>query len=151
MSNKRLFFGSAYYPESWPGQDIEKELDKMLEIGLNLIRVGEFAWSTMEPKKGEYDLSLFRKVVDIAKTKDMNVLMCTPTPCPPVWMVEEDKDVLFTNLQGRKVTHGARRLTCFSNELYIDRCKKIPEVLAKEFYKQYPISEDSKGQKPYEV
>ena len=133
MSNKRLFFGSAYYPESWPGQDIEKELDKMLEIGLNLIRVGEFAWSTMEPKKGEYDLSLFRKVVDIAKTKDMNVLMCTPTPCPPVWMVEEDKDVLFTNLQGRKVTHGARRLTCFSNELYIDRCKKITEVLAKEF------------------
>lgn len=27
----------------------------------------------------------------------------------------------------------------------------IFEVLAKEFYKQYPISEDSKGQKPYEV
>ena len=27
----------------------------------------------------------------------------------------------------------------------------IFEVLAKEFYRQYPISEDSKGRKPYEV
>lgn len=133
MKDKKLYFGIAYYPESWPGQSIEDELDKMLSMDFNLIRVGEFAWSTMEPKKGQYDLSLFRRVVDVAKEKNMDVVMCTPTPCPPAWMVEEDKDVLFTNQAGRKVVHGARRLTCFSNELFIERSKKITEVLAKEF------------------
>lgn len=133
MKGSKLYYGSAYYPEAWPNQSIENELDKMLEIGLNTVRVGEFAWSTMEPKKDHYDLSLFRRVVSLAKERDMSVIMCTPTACPPIWMVKEDSGVLFTNRENRRLVHGARRNVCLNNKTFIERSKRIVEALSKEF------------------
>ena len=49
---KPPYHGSAYYPESWPREQIDEDLDIMLAHGLNAVRVAEFAWSTMEPEEG---------------------------------------------------------------------------------------------------
>ena len=64
---KPPYLGAAYYPESWPREEIDADLDRLVSHGLNTVRIAEFAWSTMEPKEGKFDFSLFREVVDKCK------------------------------------------------------------------------------------
>jgi len=53
---KTLYLGSAYYPEHWPESRWAEDIRLMQEAGLNVARLGEFAWSTMEPADGQFHL-----------------------------------------------------------------------------------------------
>jgi len=129
---KPPYFGAAYYPESWPREEIDKDLDRLQAHGLNTVRVAEFAWSTMEPEEGKYDLSLFREVVDKCKARGISVIMCTPSATPPSWMAHKYPEI-FTQADHLKATHGHRRMTCPTNKTYRKFCRDIVEVMAKEF------------------
>jgi len=45
----KSFRGIAHYPEYWPIERYATDLALMKEAGLSAIRVGEFAWSSLEP------------------------------------------------------------------------------------------------------
>ena len=51
-----LLLGTAWYPEQWPESRWETDLALMQQAGIHMVRVGEFAWSRMEPEEGHYDL-----------------------------------------------------------------------------------------------
>ena len=57
---KKPFLGAAYYPEDWDFSEVDYDISKMKEAGISCARIGEFAWSKMEPKPGAYDFSFFR-------------------------------------------------------------------------------------------
>ena len=46
----KVNIGSAYYPEDWDNERIEYDAFLMEEAGVNIVRIGEFAWSRMEPE-----------------------------------------------------------------------------------------------------
>ena len=50
-------FGADYYPEHWPEERWAEDAQLMEEAGVNVVRMGEFAWSLMEPLEGTYDFS----------------------------------------------------------------------------------------------
>ena len=130
---KKPIFGSNYYPEAWDRSEIDKDLDRMQKMGLNCVRIAEFAWKTMEPEEGKYDFSIFREVVDKCRERGISVIMGTPTACPPRWLEEKYPDVLATTFRGQKYRHGARRNVCPNNPVYREYCVKIVEAMAKEF------------------
>lgn len=129
---KPPYFGAAYYPESWPREQIDSELDHIKSHNLNTVRIAEFAWSTMEPREGEYDFSLFREVVDKCRERGLSVIMCTPSAAPPVWMTHKHPEI-FADFGGVKMTHGGRRNNCPSSRLYRQYITEIVERMAKEF------------------
>lgn len=129
---KPPYYGAAYYPESWPREEIDADLDRLQSHGLNTVRVAEFAWSTMEPEEGKYDLSLFREVVDKCKARGIAVIMCTPSATPPSWMAHKYPEIFACDGE-RRAEHGHRRTTCPTNKLYRRFCADIVEVMAKEF------------------
>ena len=45
--------GVCYYPEHWPKNLWKEDAKRMAEAGLYWVRIGEFAWSKMEPTPGE--------------------------------------------------------------------------------------------------
>ncbi|MBS3763744.1 MAG: beta-galactosidase, partial [Planctomycetes bacterium] len=47
--------GVAYYPEQWPENQWEKDLDMMADIGMEVVRLGEFAWFKLEPRRERYE------------------------------------------------------------------------------------------------
>ncbi len=126
------YIGSAYYPESWDREEIDKDLEQMISHGLNAVRIAEFAWSTIEPKEGVYDLSLFREVVDKCKNLGIAVVMCTPSATPPAWMAHKYPEI-FMKDGNTMAHHGYRRVTCPTNRTYRNFCNTIVDVLAKEF------------------
>ena len=41
--------GVCYYPEHWPEAQWAEDAARMADLGLTWVRIGEFAWSRMEP------------------------------------------------------------------------------------------------------
>jgi beta-galactosidase GanA len=51
-----LVRGVAYYPEQWPEARWDADLARIAQTGMNVVRMGEGAWSIWEPEEGRYDL-----------------------------------------------------------------------------------------------
>ncbi len=91
---KKFYIGAAYYPELWDKTEIDKDIAKMKEYGMNCMRIGEFAWSTMEPKEGEVNLDFFKYVVDKLYENGIYTVMCTPSCTPPRWLFAKYPDAM---------------------------------------------------------
>lgn len=127
------FLGVAYYPEDWAVSEIDKDIEKMLSIGINVARIGEFAWRKMEPRDGEFDFSWLHYVVDKLKSAGIGVVMGTPTATPPIWLTKKYPDMLVECKNGRVMQHSGRRHACSNHPEYLKYSARIVEEMAKEF------------------
>lgn len=130
---KPPYLGVAYYPEDWDSSEIDKDISKMLSIGINVARIGEFAWCKLEPSDGNFNFSWLHEVVDKLKAAGIGVVMGTPTATPPVWLTEKYPDMLVEMKNGRRMQHSGRRHACSNHPEYIKHCARIVERLAREF------------------
>ncbi|MGI5962597.1 MAG: beta-galactosidase [Lawsonibacter sp.] len=69
-----MLFGVDYYPEQWEAEQMPEDMDRILDLGCNVIRIGEFAWHRMEPQEGQFDFSYFDGVLAMAKEKGLKVI-----------------------------------------------------------------------------
>jgi beta-galactosidase GanA len=127
------YLGAAYYPEDWPLAQIDEDIKLMKQAGMKVMRVGEFAWSRMEPKEGKYDFSWLHTVVDKLGAAGIATIMGTPTATPPIWLVGKHPEVLFVGDNGREIPHGSRRHYCPHNPVYRAYTEKIVARMAEEF------------------
>lgn len=125
---KKLFHGAAYYPELWPEADIERDIAEMTRLGINVVRMGEFAWATMEPDEGRISLDFFVQVMDRLHAAGIAVIFCTPTPTPPVWLTEGHPERCFVDAEGRIMIHGARQHASYENAEVRAACLRIVEA-----------------------
>lgn len=134
------YLGCAYYPEYWGRERVETDARLMQEAGINIARIGEFAWCRMEPEEGVFNLDWLHECVRILGRYGINVIMCTPTAAPPAWLTSNYPDTLLTSADGRKLEHGGRRHYCYSSDAYIRHTARIVERLALEFSKHENIA-----------
>ena len=105
-----MWLGVDYYPEQWDKSMIDSDLDNIVEMGGNVIRIAEFAWHLMEKTEGQYDFSFFDMVIEKAKAKGIKVIMGTPTATIPAWLAKKHPDILseFENGNGVLNTEFAK-------------------------------------------
>src|SRR5260370_39423432 len=75
--------GVAYYPEQWPRDRWRLDASRMAELGLSLVRMGEFAWSKMEPYPGQFQLEWLDEGVERFATAGSVVLLGSPAAAAP--------------------------------------------------------------------
>ena len=80
---ERFLFGCCYYPEHWDFNAIEGDIRRIRDLGMNVIRMGKFAWSLYEPQEEVYDFSWLKRAVACAEKYAIQVLLRTPTAAPP--------------------------------------------------------------------
>lgn len=97
-----MWLGVDYYPEQWDISMIDKDLDNIIELGSNVIRIGEFAWHIMEKEEGKYDFSFFDMVIKKASEKGLKVIFGTPTATIPAWLAKKYPEVLSEFENGQK-------------------------------------------------
>ncbi|NLG49031.1 MAG: beta-galactosidase [Chloroflexi bacterium] len=127
------WLGAAYYPEDWPEELQPEDIRLMQEMGLNVMRVGEFAWSRMEPREGEYDFGWLHRVVERLHAAGIATVLCTPSATPPAWLTAKHPDMLVLRSDGQRQQHGARRHCCSNNPAYREATARIVKQLAREF------------------
>lgn len=128
-----MVLGVDYYPEQWPEAMMEADLNCILELGCNVIRIGEFAWHRMEPREGEYDFSFFDRVIAMAERKGLKVIFGTPTATPPAWLIHKHPDILSQFETGAPRAFGGRHVYCFSSAVYRSYCEKIVTALSRHY------------------
>jgi beta-galactosidase len=128
---KKLVHGVCYYPELWPEEDIDRDIAGMTKLGINMIRIGEFSWSSIEPREGEISTAFFRKVLDRFHAAGISVVFCTPTPTPPIWLTHGHPDRLFVNADGDRLVHGSRQHVSYEHPAVRKACYRIVEEIAK--------------------
>ena len=129
----RLWLGAAWYPEQWPQSAWERDLALMQAAGINVVRVGEFAWSRLEPREGQYDFEWLARAIRVAARHHIAVVIGTPTDAPPAWLTSRYPEVLRVGPDGRRAEHGGRRQFSYSSPLYRRFCRDIVTRLAQRF------------------
>ena len=125
--------GTCYYPEHWPRDIWEDDARRMADTGLTWVRIGEFAWSRLEPQPGEYEFNWLDEAIEVLGNAGLKVVLGTPTATPPRWMIDRHPDMLAVDAEGRPRKFGSRRHYCFSHEGYKTECAAIVTKLAERY------------------
>lgn len=125
--------GTCYYPEHWPREIWQEDARRMVEAGLTWVRIGEFAWSRLEPVAGTYDFDWLDDAIAVLGAAGLKVVLGTPTATPPRWMIDRHPDMLAVDADGRPRKFGSRRHYCFSHEGYKGECARIVTRLAERY------------------
>jgi len=128
-----LLLGAAWYPEQWPESRWDADLALMQAAHIHFVRVGEFAWSTMEPKEGDFELDWLYRAVRAAERHDIAVVIGTPSAAPPAWLTQKYPETLRTKDDGRKDEHGNRQQFDWSDPKYRELARAMAEKLAERF------------------
>jgi beta-galactosidase len=134
FSKKDLMkIGVYYYPEQWPKEQWERDLQNMAKYGFEFTHFAEFAWTFLEPEEGKFDFKWLDEAISLANKAGLKVILCTPTPCPPAWMGEKYPEIYLVDLDGHRLGHGTRANVSLSNQRYKDFVERIVTELAKRY------------------
>ncbi len=128
-----LLLGAAWYPEQWPEAQWDDDLAKMEAAHLHLVRIGEFAWSTMEPEEGKYDFTWLDHAIARAAAHHLVVVLGTPTAAPPAWLTTKYPETLLIDEKGVRAEHGNRQQFSFIDTKYRQLAKGIAAEMAKRY------------------
>jgi beta-galactosidase len=127
--------GVCYYPEHWPEVWWEQDARRMREIGIEYVRIGEFAWSRYEPERGKFEWSWLDRAMEMLTKAGLKIVLGTPTCTPPKWIVDDNPDMIPVDAQGHPRGFGSRRHYTFSSKAYWEESRRIVEILAKRYGK----------------
>ena len=128
MTTQRAL-GVCYYPEHWAQDHWASDAARMVAAGITWVRIGEFAWSLMEPEPGKLDLDWLDRAIETLGAAGLKVILGTPTATPPRWMLDKHPDMLAVDASGALRKFGSRRHYCFSHAGYLQECRRIARIL----------------------
>ena len=132
-AKKPPFLGVAYYPEDWDESELDHDIEKMHHLGIDTVRIAEFAWHRMEPHPGVFDFSFFHRVTERMHAAGIHVVLGTPTATPPRWLGKQYPEIFTEREDGNRAEHGGRRHCCSNNPVYNEYSLRIVEKMAQEF------------------
>ncbi|MFC4543222.1 beta-galactosidase [Halosolutus amylolyticus] len=125
-----MTIGVCYFPEHWPRERWERDVEEMAAAGIEYVRMAEFSWAVLEPERGEFDFEWLDEAVELVGDHGMQAVLCTPTATPPKWLVDERPEILQEEPDGTVREHGSRRHYCFNSRSYREETERIVTKLA---------------------
>ncbi|MDM4220555.1 MULTISPECIES: beta-galactosidase [Klebsiella] len=123
-----LFYGVAYYDEYMPEERLAKDIALMQETGINVVRIAESTWSTLEPREGEYNFYHIDRVLNAMHEAGIAVIIGTPTYAVPAWLAAKHPDILVTTVDGQQ-KYGPRQIMDIVNPTFRRYAEKIIRTL----------------------
>lgn len=122
--------GVCYFPEHCDPSMWASDAKRMADLGLSVVRVGEFSWAKSEPEPGKYAWGWLDDSIGVLGDAGLEVMLCTPTATPPKWLIDRHPDILAYDKHGRPRKFGSRRHYCFSSLTYRRESAHIVEAIA---------------------
>ncbi|WP_198172870.1 beta-galactosidase [Hymenobacter ginkgonis] len=120
----KLLYGVAYYDEYMPYDRLDKDVAMMKATGINVVRIAESTWSTVEPQEGVFDFSHIDRVLNAMHQGGIQVIIGTPTYAVPTWLVRKYPGVLAITPSGPN-QYGARQNMDISNPDFRQHAERV--------------------------
>ncbi|MFG3042526.1 beta-galactosidase [Streptomyces sp. NPDC048330] len=130
-------YGGDYNPEQWPEEVWPEDARLMREAGVNLVTVGVFSWSRLQPRPGTYDWAWLDRVLDLLHEHGIAVDLATPTAAPPPWFSHAHPESLPVTRSGVRQVPGSRQVFCPSSPDYARAADEIVRKIV-ERYADHP-------------
>ncbi len=124
----QLLFGVAYYDEYMPYDRLEKDVAMMKETGINVVRIAESTWSTLEPQDNVFNFTHIDRVLDAMYKAGIHVIIGTPTYAVPNWLVKKYPGIMATTPRGQN-QYGARQTMDISNGHFRFHAERVIRAL----------------------
>lgn len=125
--------GTSYYPELVDPKEWSRDLGLMRETGIEVIRMLDFAWTSLEPREGEYHWDWLDSFVDLADEHEMDLIFCTPTASPPAWLATQYPQIMIELRDGTRRPFGARRDADVCSPIYRDYACEIARRMGERY------------------
>ncbi|MET7330885.1 beta-galactosidase [Nonomuraea sp. NPDC005650] len=125
-----MAFGGDYNPEQWDESVWHEDARLMRAAGVNLVTVGVFAWSTLQPAPGRWNFEWLDRVLDLLHANDIAVDLATATASPPPWLTTRFPEVLPVDRHGRTMSQGGRQAWSPSSRVYREHSLALVEKMA---------------------
>lgn len=132
-----ICYGGDYNPEQWPEEIWYEDAKLMQKAGVNLVSLGIFSWSKIEPSDGVFDFEWLDKVIDILYDHGVYINLGTATATTPAWFVKKYPDSLPIDESGVILSFGSRQHYCPNHPQLITHIKRLVRAIA-ERYKNHP-------------
>jgi len=83
-----IIYGGDYNPEQWPEETWLDDMRLMREAGVNLVSLGIFSWSVLEPRPEEYSFAWLDRIMDLLHEHEIMANLATATASPPPWFTK---------------------------------------------------------------
>lgn len=133
LSASQLHLGASYYPEHWPEDRWPEDIRLMREVGLTVVRMGEFAWSSLEPAAGEFRFEWLERVIRLLASAGIVTVLGTPTASPPNWLVQQHPDLLAVDAYGQRAQVGNRCHYCVNSPEFHAVVQRLVNALGERF------------------
>ncbi|WP_345763497.1 beta-galactosidase [Diaminobutyricibacter sp. McL0608] len=127
------WFGGDYNPEQWPEAVWDEDVDLMRRAGVNLVTVGVFAWSLLEPEEGRYEFGWLDNVLNLLHESGVKVDLATATAAPPPWLSHQYPESLPVTADGVRLSPGSRQGYCPSSPAYRRAAGRLARKLAERY------------------
>lgn len=121
---EKLLFGVAYYDEYMPYERLEKDVAMMKDAGINVVRIAESTWSTVEPQDNFFDFKSIDRVLAAMHKGGIKVIIGTPTYAFPTWLARKYPEILATTARGKN-QYGARQNMDITNEHFRFHAERV--------------------------
>lgn len=137
FKTNRLLHGGDYNPEQWLDRPdiLEKDLDMLEESGCNVVSLGIFSWSTLEPEEGVFRFEWLENIINKLYERGISVILATPSGSRPKWLADKYPEVLRVDAERRRALYGFRHNHCYTSSVYREKTAIINRKLAERFGK----------------
>ena len=84
MQLDKLLHGGDYNPEQWLDRPdiLAKDVELMEKAHVNVVTLGVFSWSTIEPQEGEFHLDWLADIIHNLYAHGISTILATPSAAP---------------------------------------------------------------------
>lgn len=125
--------GVDYYPEQWDRSFWSRDAEQMLKTGVKIVRICDGAWSKIEPQDCIFDFEWLDEVVEILERFGLEIMMCIPTDCPPLWLYRKHPEIIQTGADGKPVQIGIRGHRCINSPVFMAYANRLAEQLVRRY------------------
>ena len=136
---KHFLHGGDYNPDQWLDKPevLEDDIILMKQAGVNVVTLGVFSWTSLEPEEGIYTFEWLDNIMDRLYENGIYVILATPSGARPPWMAKKYPEVMRTGEDRVHMLYGGRENHCESSEVWRRKVREIDEKLA-ERYANHP-------------
>lgn len=127
--------GADYNPDQWlhDPKVLEEDIRLMKLANCNVMAVGIFSWSSLEPEEGTFTFEWLDRVLDTFVENGIYAWLATPSGARPAWMSQKYPEVLRVQKNRVRNLHGFRHNHCFTSPAYREKVTIMNGKLAERY------------------